>query len=129
MKVAGHHRHSTTTSGWSNSTGWASETKIWRTVPALGAMIGFITFIASMISKVSPFLTGWPVAMNGFAPGSGERKAVPTIGDLIALAGAAGSGAAASGAATGAAAAGAAWAGAGAAATGAASRLTLILRS
>src|SRR5688500_16410493 len=67
--------------------------------------------------------------MNGLAPGSGDRKAVPTIGDLIALAGGTGSGAAASGAATGAAAAGAAWAGAGAAVAGAASRLTLILRS
>ena len=67
-----------------------------------------MTFIASMISKVSPFLTGWPTAMNGLAPGSAERKQVPTIGDLTALAGVAGSASAAAGAATGAAAAGAA---------------------
>ena len=59
------------------------------TVPALGAVIGFITFIASMIISVSPALTVWPALTNGAAPGSGERKAVPTIGDLTASTGAA----------------------------------------
>ena len=47
------------------------------------AVIGFITFIASTISKVSPALTAVPTSMKGLAPGSGARKAVPTIGDLI----------------------------------------------
>ena len=70
------------TSGWSNSTGWASATMIFLTVPPVGAVIGFITFIASMISRVSPALTVSPTLMNGSAPGSGDRKAVPTIGDL-----------------------------------------------
>src|SRR5688500_16832182 len=70
------------TSGWSNSTGWASATMICLTTPPLGAVIGFITFIASMISSVSPALTGLPTAMNGSTPGSGDRNAVPTIGDL-----------------------------------------------
>ena len=79
-------------------------------LPALGDVIGFITFIASMISSVSPCLTDWPTAMNGLAPGSGDRKAVPTIGDLTASTGAA------AGAASAAGAAGAAAAGAGAAA-------------
>ncbi len=47
------------------------------TVAAFGAVIGFITFIASMMSRVSPAFTAWPTVTNGFAPGSGERKAVP----------------------------------------------------
>src|SRR5206468_6869111 len=71
------------TSGWSNSIGWASATMIFLTTPPSGAVIGFITFIASTISKVSTALTGLPTSMNGAAPGSGDRKAVPTIGDLI----------------------------------------------
>src|SRR5215207_8872565 len=71
-----------TTKVWSNSTGWASLTRIALTVPGDGAIIGFITFIASTMSKVSPVLTLSPTATNGFEPGSGERKAVPTIGDL-----------------------------------------------
>src|SRR5205085_9348735 len=74
-----------TTKGWSNSTGWASETRIFLTTPPLGAVIGFITFIASTISNVSPGLTVSPTAMNGSEPGSGDMKAVPTIGDLTAL--------------------------------------------
>ena len=45
-------------------------------------MIGFITFIASTISNVSPALTVSPTPMNGLPPGSADRKAVPTIGDL-----------------------------------------------
>src|SRR6185436_9287280 len=89
----------TTTSGWSNSTGWAFSTRIAFTVPPAGAVIVFITFIASMISRVSPALTLVPAATNGDAPGSGDRKTVPTIGDLTApgwlagLASAAGAGA------------------------------------
>jgi thiazole synthase len=61
------------TSGWSNSTGWASATMIFLTTPPPGAVIGFITFIASMISRVSPALTASPTLMNGSAPGSGDR--------------------------------------------------------
>ena len=64
----------------------AVATLIFLTVPALGAVIGFITFIASMISRVSPAFTAWPTVMNGFAPGSGDRKAVPTIGDFTGFA-------------------------------------------
>ena len=42
-------------------------------VPALSAVIGFITFIASMISSVSPSFTAWPTLMKLAAPGSGAR--------------------------------------------------------
>ena len=55
---------------------------IFLTMPPSGAVIGFITFIASTISRVSPAFTASPTSMNGFAPGSGDMKAVPTIGDL-----------------------------------------------
>src|SRR5258708_22388462 len=71
------------TSGWSNSIGWASATMIFLTTPPSGAVIRFITFIASTMSKVSPALTCLPTSMNGAAPGSAERNAVPTIGELI----------------------------------------------
>ena len=57
------------------------------TTPPSGAVIGFITFIASTISNVSPALTVSPTSTNGFAPGSADRKAVPTIGDLTRVAG------------------------------------------
>ena len=63
----------TTTSGWSNSTGWAFSTKIALTVPDLSAVIGFITFIASTISSVWPSLTLSPTATKSAAPGSGAR--------------------------------------------------------
>jgi hypothetical protein len=61
---------SITTSGWSNSTGWAFSTRICVTVPPLGAMIGFITFIASMISSVSPSFTVSPTLIKAAASGS-----------------------------------------------------------
>src|SRR6476659_2700124 len=51
--------------------------------PPSGAVIGFITFIASTISSVSPAFTASPTWTKGSASGCGERKAVPTIGDLI----------------------------------------------
>ena len=41
----------------------------WLTTPSDGAVIGFITFIASMISKVSPGLTASPTLTKGLAPG------------------------------------------------------------
>src|SRR6185369_14033499 len=72
-------------SGWSNSTGWPSATMIFLTTPPDGAVIGFITFIASTISRVSPAFTASPTSANCLAPGSGERYAVPTIGDLTVL--------------------------------------------
>src|SRR5438874_110642 len=56
--------------------------RIFFTTPPAGAVIGFITFIASTISNVSPALTASPTATNGLASGCGDRKAVPTIGDL-----------------------------------------------
>jgi hypothetical protein len=49
--------YSITTSGWSNSTGWPFSTKIAFTVPPEGAVIGFITFIASTMTSVSPAFT------------------------------------------------------------------------
>jgi hypothetical protein len=65
--------YSMITSGWSNSTGCAFSTSNWRTVPALGAVIGFITFIASMITSVSPALTVAPGMTNGADPGSPDK--------------------------------------------------------
>ena len=53
-------------------------------MPARGAVIGFITFIASMISRVSPSLTLRAGGDERRAPGSPARKTVPTIGDLTA---------------------------------------------
>ena len=50
-------RHSMITSGSPNSTGWPSSNRIWITVPARGAGIWFMVFIASMISSVSPAFT------------------------------------------------------------------------
>ncbi len=67
------HGHATTTSGWSNSTGWPLPIRISLTVPAAGAVIGFITFIASTISRVSPAFTASPTLTKSEAPGSGAR--------------------------------------------------------
>ena len=64
---------SITTRGWSYSTGWPLSTRTAEILPALVAAIGFITFIASMMSKVCPSFTVSPTLMNGFAPGSGKR--------------------------------------------------------
>src|SRR5690606_32148091 len=65
--------YSMMTSGSPNSTGWPSSTRILVTVPARGAGIWFIVFIASMISSVSPALTCEPTSTNGFAPGEGAQ--------------------------------------------------------
>ena len=62
-----------TTSGWSNSTGWALSTRICVTRPARGATIGFITFIASTISSVSPAATVEPTCTKCDAPGDADR--------------------------------------------------------
>src|SRR3954454_4643252 len=93
---------------------------IFLTIPPSGAVIGFITFIASTISRVSPALTGSPTETNGSAPGSDDMNAVPTIGDLTvkpAISSTASAGAAA-GAGAGAAATAAGGAGATASAAG-----------
>ena len=52
--------YSMTISTSPNSTGWASWTRICFTVPLFGAGIGFMVFIASTISSVSPWLTFAP---------------------------------------------------------------------
>src|SRR6185312_10156259 len=65
--------YSMMTSGSPNSTGWPSSTTICVTVPARGAGIAFIVFIASIIRIVCPAETFVPTSTNGFAPGSGER--------------------------------------------------------
>ena len=66
-----HSRHSMITSGSPNSTGWPSSNRICVTVPARGAGIWFMVFIASMMSSVSPAFTLLPTSTNGLAPGSG----------------------------------------------------------
>ena len=49
--------HSITNSAWPYSTGWPSATRIWVTVPPLGAMISLKVFIASTRRILSPALT------------------------------------------------------------------------
>src|SRR4051812_36426847 len=51
-------------------------------VPDLCAGIWFIVFIASMMRMVWPSLTLLPTVTNTGLPGSGERYAVPTIGEV-----------------------------------------------
>ena len=63
--------YSITTSTSPNSTGCAFLTKICLTVPSAGAVIGFITFIASTMSSVWPFFTVPPTSMKLGASGSG----------------------------------------------------------
>src|SRR5690606_28864056 len=65
--------YSMTTSGSPYSTGCASWHRIAVTVPARGAGIWFIVFIASMMRRVWPSFTCWPTVMNGAAPGAGAR--------------------------------------------------------
>ena len=48
------HRYSMMTSGSPNSTGWPFSNRIAVTLPACGAGIWFIVFMASMMSSVSP---------------------------------------------------------------------------
>src|SRR5690606_30904391 len=65
--------YSITTSGMPNSTGCASSMRMAVTVPARGAGIWFLVFIASMMSSVWPSLTFWPISTNGLASGEGAR--------------------------------------------------------
>ncbi len=60
-------------SGSSNSTGSPLPTRICLTVPACGAGIWFMVFMASMIMMVWPALTCEPTCTNGAAPGEGEK--------------------------------------------------------
>ena len=64
--------YSMMTSGSPNSTGWPFSNRIAVTVPARGAGIWFIVFMASMISSVSPWLTRLPISMNGGGAGLGR---------------------------------------------------------
>ncbi len=63
--------YSRTSNGSPNSTGCSLDTWIRLTRPERGAGIGFITFMASMISRVWPSLTESPTETKGAAPGSG----------------------------------------------------------
>ena len=42
-------------------------------VPATSASISFISFIASTMQRVWPFLTFWPTSTNGGDSGDGAR--------------------------------------------------------
>ena len=55
--------------------------------------MGFMTFIASTISRVSPACTCWPTAAKGLEPGSADRYTVPTMGERTASASGDGEGA------------------------------------
>src|ERR1051326_8679207 len=69
------------TRGSPNSTGFVSGTQISTIFPSRGARIGFITFIASIMSNVSPFFTISPALTKEGFPGSGDKYTVPTMGD------------------------------------------------
>src|SRR5690606_17109658 len=74
--------YSMTTSGSPYSTGSASSTRMREMVPERWAGIWFIVFMASMMSTVCPSVTLLPTATKGGLPGSGERWAGPTIGEV-----------------------------------------------
>src|ERR1700744_3092633 len=59
-------------SDWPNSTGCASAMQISLTVPARGARIWLMVFIASMRRSVAPSFTVSPTFTKGGLPGSGE---------------------------------------------------------
>ena len=65
--------HSMIINGSPYSTGWASSTRISLTVPARGAGIWFMVFMASMTITVWPAVTCSPTSTKGRAPGSGAR--------------------------------------------------------
>src|SRR5215469_16822048 len=56
---------------WPNSTGVPSVTLISVTVPARGAVMAFMVFIASTMNSVSPSFTVLPTLMKAGLPGSG----------------------------------------------------------
>ncbi|MNV64202.1 hypothetical protein D3C71_1568330 [compost metagenome] len=49
-------------SGWSNSTGWPSSTRMASMTPPNSASMWFIIFMASTMHRVSPFFTLWPTS-------------------------------------------------------------------
>ena len=65
--------HSMTSSGSPYSTGWPFSTRILVTVPARGAGMAFMVFMASTIRIVWPSRTVEPTSTNAGAPGSGQR--------------------------------------------------------
>ena len=60
-------------SGWLNSTTWPLPTQISATVPSTSAGISFISFMASMMHRVSPFFTWSPTSTKGRASGLGAE--------------------------------------------------------
>ena len=59
--------------GAPNSAGWPSVTRMRLTVPAWGAGIWFMVFMASMIITVCPSETWSPTRTKGSDPGSACR--------------------------------------------------------
>ena len=59
--------------GWLNSTTWPLPTQISATVPSTSAGISFISFMASMMHRVSPFFTWSPTSTKGRASGLGAE--------------------------------------------------------
>ena len=59
--------------GWLNSTTWPLPTQISATVPSTSAGISFISFMASIMHRVSPFFTWSPTSTKGRASGLGAE--------------------------------------------------------
>ena len=59
--------------GWLNSTTWPLPTQISATVPSTSAGISFISFMASIMHRVSPFFTWSPTSTKGRASGPGAE--------------------------------------------------------
>ncbi len=66
------------------STAWPSLARMRLTVPARGAGMWFMVFIASMIKTVWPSVTVAPTETKAAAPGSADRYTVPTMGEVTA---------------------------------------------
>jgi hypothetical protein len=62
-----------TNRSWPNSTASPSPARISLTVPAVSAVMAFISFMTSMMQSWSPAFTCWPSSTKGFAPGSAAR--------------------------------------------------------
>ncbi len=60
-------------SGWSNSTGWPSSTRMASMTPPTSASMWFIIFMASTMHRVSPFFTLWPTSAKFGEVGEGLR--------------------------------------------------------
>ena len=58
--------------GWLYSTTWPLPTQISAMVPSTSAGISFISFMASIMHRVSPFFTWSPTSTKGRASGEGE---------------------------------------------------------